>query len=106
MLARDSLAFARRFMADVIACNALASLGDEAGSRRLLAQLAERAEREAPVVAGVIEALERIAGQLDTAQAAQLTKRPSVGFGVQPQENPHAANDHTNTSEQPGPSVA
>lgn len=110
MQARNSLITARRFMTDLQAAYALAVLGDDEGARRLLGQLAERAERELPVIAGVIEGLERAARELDAAHRPQSTQRTFTDrFGRDCVAGPnlHASNDDQPiTSEQPGPSVA
>ncbi|MFC7378241.1 hypothetical protein [Brevundimonas sp. GCM10030266] len=105
-ITREILQTARRFMADVIAANALAELDNQPQARSLIRQLADRAERDIPVVDGVVATLDRLTAEHQAAEGLHLAQRPAVGVGVQPHEHSNANDNHTATSELPATPVA
>lgn len=98
-LATETLSTARRILRDLIAAETLMR-GDLAPQgRALLERLAGQAARELPVLAALI-------AEAGAVEVLDLTQRPSTSVGIKPEEYPHAANDHTNTSELPATPVA
>lgn len=105
-LAHDALTAARRIYAGIRAADALATLGDDAGSRQLLATLASQAASELPVLDGVLAAQAKAAEDMDRAQGASWSPWGRIPVRPKPEPHPDAANDeHPTTPEKPGDTV-